>query len=74
MDDLREVVKVNDKGSAMSGGGKGVDEHECLVKVVSVSKLGERHGSQRQLDLLGLVDLVLLLELLRRCVLALVEV
>ena len=74
MDDLREVVKVNDEGSAVSGGDKGVDEHECLVKVVSVSEPGERHGGQRRLDLLGLVDLVLLLKLLCRHVHALVEV
>ena len=71
MDDLCEVVKVNDEGSAVSGGDKGVDEHECLVKVVSVSEPGERHGGQRRLDLL---ELVLLLELLCRRVHALVEV
>ena len=74
MDDLREVVKVNDEGSAVSGGNKGVDEHECLVKLVSVSEPRERHGGQRRLDLLELVDLVLLLELLCRRVHALVEV
>nr|POF25196.1 hypothetical protein CFP56_29488 [Quercus suber] len=67
VDDLREVVKVNDEGGAVSGGGKGADEHERPVKVVSASEEpGERHGGQRRLDLLGLVDLVLLKESDRR--------
>ena len=75
VDDLREVVKVNDEGSTVSGGGEGADEHECLVEVVSASEEpGERHDGRRRLDLLGLVDLVLLLELLRCRVYALVEV
>nr|POE90446.1 hypothetical protein CFP56_43120 [Quercus suber] len=67
MDDLCEVVKVNDEGVSVSGGGEGADEHECLVKVVSASEEpGERHGGRRWLDLLGLVDLVLLRESDRR--------
>ena len=75
VDDLREVVKVNDEGGAVSGGGEGADEHERPVEVVGASEEpGERHRGRRRLDLLGLVDLVLLLELLRRRVRALVEV
>ena len=75
VDDLREVVKVNNEGGTVSGGNEGADEHECPIEVVSASKeLGERHGGRWPLDLLGLVDLVLLLELLRRRVYALVEV
>ena len=75
MDDLREVVKVNDKGGTVSSGDEGADEHEFPVEVVSASEeLGERHGGRRRLDLLGLVNLVLLLELLRRHVCTLVEV
>ena len=75
VEDLREVVKVNDEGGTMSGGGEGADEHECPVKVVSASEEpGERHGGRRRLDLLRLIDLVLLLELLCRRVYALVKV
>ena len=75
VDDLREVVKVNDKGGTVSSGDEGADEHECLVEVVSASEEpGERHGGRRRLDLLWLVNLVLLLELLCRHVCALVEV
>ena len=69
MDDLHEIVKVNDEGGAVSNGGEEVDEHEHLVEVVSASEeLGERHSGWRRLDLLGLLDLILLLELLHRCV------
>ena len=75
VDDLREVVKVNDEGSAMSNGGEGADEHECPVEVVSASEEpGERHGGWRWLNLLGLIDLILLLKLLCCHVCALVEV
>ena len=75
VDDLREVVKVNDKGGTVSGGNKGANEHECPVEVVSTSEEPrERHDGRRRLDLLRLVDLILLLELLRRRVYALVEV
>ena len=67
VDDLRKVVKANNEGSAVSGGGEGADEHERPVKVVNASKEpGERHSGQRRLDLIELVDIVLLLELLRR--------
>ena len=63
MDDLREVVKVNDEGGAVSNGSEGADEHQHPVEVVSASEEpGERHGGQTQLDFLGLVDLVLLRE------------
>ena len=75
VDDLREVVKVNDKGGTVSGGDEGADEHECPVEVVSASEEPrERHDGRRQLDLLELVDLVLLLKLLHRRVCALVKV
>ena len=63
VDDLREVVKVNDEGGAVSGGGEGADEHERPVEVVGASEEpGERHGGRRRLNLLGLVDLILLKE------------
>ena len=63
MDNLREVVKVNDKGGAVSSGGEGADEHEHPVEVFSVSEEPrERHSGRRRLDLLGLVDLILLRE------------
>ena len=75
MDDLREVVKVNDKGGTVTGSNEGADEHECPIEVVNASEEPrERHDGWRRLDLLRLVDLVLLLELLRRPVCALVEV
>ena len=75
VDDLHKVVKVNDEGGTVSGGGEGADEHEWPVKVVSESEEpGERHSGRRRFDLLGLVDLILLLELLRRRVCALVNV
>ena len=67
MDDLRKVVKANNEGGAVSSDGKGANEHKRPVEVVNASKEpGERHGGQRQLDLLELVDIILLLELLRR--------
>ena len=75
VDNLREVVKVNDKGGTVSGCDEGADEHECPVEVVSASEEPrERHDGRRQLDLLELIDLVLLLKLLRRRVCALVKV
>ena len=63
MDDLREVVKVDNEGGVVSGGGKGANEHERPIEVVSASEEPrERHGGRRRLNLLGLVDLILLRE------------